>query len=104
VVYERALVSGLAARLGRSCCRQGRQADEGIIAHRRDGFQRHVARTLDRPFIVLFEEDGADEPDQRSLVREDADDLGSALDLAIEALSSGLVEWSLTRCSRGKSM
>ena len=33
MVYEPALVSGLAARLGRSCCRQGRQADEGIIAH-----------------------------------------------------------------------
>lgn len=43
VVYELELVSGLAARLGRSCCWQGRQTDERIIAHRRDCFQRHVA-------------------------------------------------------------
>ena len=33
----------LAAGLGRSCCWQRRQADEGIIAHCRDCFQRHVA-------------------------------------------------------------
>ena len=29
------------------------QADEGIIAERRDGFQRHVASALNRPFIML---------------------------------------------------
>jgi hypothetical protein len=39
----------------------GRQPDDGIIADGRDGFQRHVTRTLDRPFVVLFEQDGIDE-------------------------------------------
>jgi hypothetical protein len=48
----------------------GRQADDGIIADGRDGFLRHVTRTLDRPFVVLFEQDGADEtPDGASGTR-----------------------------------
>ena len=49
------------------------QADGGIIAQRGDGFQGQVAGTLDRPFIVLFDEDGADEPDDGGLIGEDAD-------------------------------
>ncbi|MDO8973055.1 hypothetical protein [Reyranella sp.] len=36
------------------------QADNGIIADGRDAFQRDVAGALDSPFIVLFEQDGAD--------------------------------------------
>ena len=51
----------------------GGQADGGSIADRRDCFQRHVAGVPHGPFVVLFEEDGAD-------------DLGAALDLAVEAL------------------
>ena len=47
---------------------QGWQADLWIIAERGDGFQRHVARTLHRPFIILLEQHGADEADEgRSL-------------------------------------
>jgi hypothetical protein len=38
---------------------------------------------LHRPFVVLFEEDGADQPGDGRLVWEDADDLGAALDLAV---------------------
>ena len=64
----------------------GRQPDDGIIADGRDGFQRHVTRTLDRPFVVLFEQDGTDETPDGGLVGEDADDLGAPLDLAVEAL------------------
>ena len=30
------------------------QADDGIIAQRRDRFQGHVAAALDGPFVVLF--------------------------------------------------
>jgi hypothetical protein len=59
---------------GRSAgeCRKG---DGGIIADWRDGFQRHVASALHRPFVVLFEQDGADETDDGVLVGEDADHL-----------------------------
>jgi hypothetical protein len=42
-------------RPGGSGCRSG-QADEGIIAHWRDGFQRHVSSALNGPF------DGMDHP------------------------------------------
>jgi hypothetical protein len=38
------------------------------------GFQCHVARPLDRPFIVLFEQDGADQAGNGLLIGEDADD------------------------------
>lgn len=44
----------------------------------------HVASPLDHPFVVLIEQDGADEPRNRGFVWEDADDIGSALDLAVE--------------------
>ncbi len=46
----------------------GGQADERIIAQRRDGFQAHVAGALDGPFIVLFEQDGANEAGDRLFV------------------------------------
>jgi hypothetical protein len=36
---------------------------------------------LDRPLIVLLEQDCADEPDDGVLVGEDADNLGAAFDL-----------------------
>ncbi len=76
------------------------------MADRGDGFQGHVACPLDRPFIVLFGEDGADEAGDGGFVGggfvgKDADDVGAALDFAVDS-SSGLVEWSLVRCSLGK--
>ena len=37
------------------------------------------------PFVVLLGQDGADEPDDRGAVGEDADDVGAAADLAVEA-------------------
>jgi hypothetical protein len=40
------------------------------IADGRDGFQRHVTSSLDRPFVVLFEQDGADETLDSGLVGE----------------------------------
>ena len=49
-------------------------------------FQGHVAGALDGPLVVLFEQDRADEAGDGGLVGEDADDLGAALDLAVEAL------------------
>ena len=48
-----------------------RKADSAIIAQGRDGFQRHVAGAMDGPFIVMFEQDRADETDDGVLVGED---------------------------------
>jgi len=61
-----------------------RMAASGIVADWRDGFQRYGA--LHRPFVILFEQDCADETDNGVLVREDADHLGPPLDLAVETL------------------
>ena len=63
----------------------GWQTDGGIIAQRRDGFQAHVACALHGPFIILFEQQGADETNDGSLVGEDADNVAATLDLAVEA-------------------
>jgi hypothetical protein len=41
---------------------------------------------LHRPFVILFEKDGADQASDRLLVGEDADDLGPTLLLAIDPL------------------
>jgi hypothetical protein len=48
------------------------------------GFQYHISSALDGPFVVLFQEDGADQPCDRRVVWEDADDIGPAFDLAVE--------------------
>jgi hypothetical protein len=40
-----------------------RQSDNLSVAQWRDGFQRHVARPLDGPLIVLLQQDRANEPD-----------------------------------------
>ena len=47
-------------------------------------FQRQVA-PLDGPLVGLLEQQGSDETIDRPLVREDADDLSAALDLAVQA-------------------
>jgi hypothetical protein len=51
-----------------------RQADERIIAHLSDGFQRHVPSPLNGPLIVLFQQQRADEPDDRFIVGKYAND------------------------------
>src|SRR6185295_3056192 len=63
----------------------GWQADGGIIAPRRDGFQAHVACALHGPLIILFEQQRPDETNDGSLVGEDADHVAATLDLAVEA-------------------
>ena len=73
---------------GRSA-RHGWQADEGIIAQRSDGFQRHVSGALHGTLIVLFKQDRSDETNDRIVSGEDAGNVGPALDLAIEAARSG---------------
>lgn len=54
------------------------------MAQRRDGFQRHVGRALDRLFTVLLEQDRSDEADDGVFVGEDPNHLGASLDLAVE--------------------
>ncbi len=56
----------------------GGQLDDGFIAQTGDGFQRHIASALHRPFVVLFEQDGADEAADGGFVGEDANDVGAA--------------------------
>ena len=63
----------------------GWQPDDEIIAHVSDSFQGHVSAALNRPFIVLFEQQRADETGYGLLVGKDADDIGASLDLAVEA-------------------
>ena len=55
----------------------GWQSHDGIIAQGGHGFQGHVAGALDGPFVVLFEQDRAHEPDEGVVVGEDADDADS---------------------------
>ena len=60
------------------------QADGGIVAHRSERFQCHVA-ALHGPFVVLFQQQSADQANDGRLVGEDADDVTAPLDLAVEA-------------------
>ncbi len=48
----------------------GGQADDGIIAEGRDGFKGHVSSPLDGPLVVLLQQNGADQADDRLFVRE----------------------------------
>src|ERR1700677_3192177 len=63
----------------------GWQPDDEIIAHVSDSFQGHVSAALNRPFVVLFEQKGADETAYGLLVGEDANHISASLDLAVEA-------------------
>src|ERR1700722_5519941 len=64
----------------------GGQLDERIVAQRSHGFPGHVAGGVAGPFVVLPGEDGTDEPDDGLVIGEDADDLGTALDLSVPTL------------------
>ena len=66
-----------------SCC-HGRQHDKGLIAHLGDAFQRDVSSALNGPFVILFEQDGAEERGDGIFVAKDAENVGPSLDLAIE--------------------
>ena len=63
--------------------RHSRQSDDRVIAQGGHGF-RHVAGALDGPFVILFQKDSLDEPDDCRLGGKDADDIGAAFDLAVE--------------------
>ena len=82
-----------------SACRW--QADERIIAHHGDGFQCHVAGSLNSPLVVLLEQQCADQSDDGIVVGENADDLCTPLDLAVEPFD-GVCAVKLCPVSLGK--
>jgi hypothetical protein len=59
----------------------GRQALYCLV----DGFQSHVA-SGNRPFVILFSQDGTDRADNGIKIREDANHIGSAADLPVQPL------------------
>ncbi|MHC2253526.1 hypothetical protein ACVILK_003218 [Bradyrhizobium embrapense] len=60
--------------------------DRGLGGHPRDGFQRHVAGALDGSFIVLSSRIVPIRRTMAVFIGGDANDLGPALDLTVEAL------------------
>ena len=50
----------------------------------RHGFQRHVSRSLNGPFVVLLEQQSTDQTGDCGIVRKDADDVGPAFDFAVQ--------------------
>ena len=54
-----------------------------ILADLLNGFQCHKAPG-DRPFVVLFHHEGADQAGNGGFVWEDTDDVGTPLDLLVE--------------------
>src|SRR3954452_14842185 len=61
-----------------------RLAADLVGAEAGHGLERHVA-VLELPLVVLLHQDGSDEAQDAGLVREDADHVGAALDLLVEA-------------------
>ena len=79
------------------------QCCDGIIAQRRDGFQRHITGALHGPLIILFEEDRADQTRDGGFVREDAHDLGAPFDFAVQAFDGICgVQFRPVRCRKGR--
>ena len=56
------------------------------MAQRGNGFQCDVAASLNRPFVVRFQQDSAQQPEDGGFVGEDAHHIGAPLDLSIEPL------------------
>jgi hypothetical protein len=54
------------------------------MAQRGNGFQCHVAASLNRPFVVLFQKDRAHEAEDGAFIGKDPHDIRSPLDLSIE--------------------
>ena len=63
-----------------------------MIAQWGDGFQRHVAGPLDRPFVVQFQKGRAQEAEDGCFIGKDSHHIRSPLDLAIEALIGGSLD------------
>ena len=53
------------------------------MAQRRNGFQCHVAASLNRPFVVLFQKDRAYEAEDGGFIGKDAGHMDAPFDLVI---------------------
>ena len=81
-----ALITALTGFVPGRSGRHDGQPDERSMAQRGNGFQCHVAASLNRAFVVLFQKDRAHVAEDGCFVGEDRDGIGALLDLAIEAL------------------
>jgi hypothetical protein len=84
--------------------RIGAPKAQGLIAALRPQHnppcRRHIA-VLQLPFVVLLEQHCADQPDDRGLVGEDADDVGAAFDFLVEPLNRvGAVQFAAVRLGK----
>ena len=57
----------------------------------------------DEPLVVLLDHDAGCEPDQGTVVGEDADDVGARRPISRLTRSNGFVERSLGQCMGGKA-
>lgn len=92
--------SGRAGRR-RSVCHGG-QLSEGMVGEEVvQGVPQHAARMLDGPFVILFEQHGADEASGGRFVGEDTDDMGATLGLVGQALDGvgavHVVRWGVRK-------
>jgi hypothetical protein len=67
-----------------------------------DGLKDHAAGSLNGPFVVLFEKECAHETDDGVVVWEDANDVGAAVDLAVETLD-GICRTAWSNAAWGRS-
>jgi len=59
----------------------------GSSANLCDGLNGHASGSLNGPFVILFKQQCTGEHDDGVVVGEDADDVSTSLDLAIETLN-----------------
>src|SRR5688572_3969191 len=85
VVQQRAWAASLSGRLEAGSGGDGREPDGFSMPERHHRLQAHVT-AADGPLIVLLEQERARQPDEGCLVREDRDDVGAPLDLAVQPL------------------
>jgi hypothetical protein len=62
-------------------------ADDGIVADRRERFQRHVAGALHGSLLGLLHQDCSHQSTDGGLVWEDADDVAAPFDFTVQALN-----------------
>jgi hypothetical protein len=71
------------------------------VEHKGDRLGGEIAAT-DEPLVILLDAEHAGEPDQRSVVGKDADDIGAPADLLVKR-SSGFVDLSLRQWEGGNA-
>lgn len=75
----------MASEVGVSVGDDRREPRGLIVADRVHSFELHIT-AHELPFVVLLQENRADEPDDRLVVRKDAERIGSSLDFGVDPL------------------